>query len=359
MINSLFDIIILWAWAAWLFCATNIDNKYKTLIIEWANTPANKLLLSAKWRWNITNKNISPLDDYVTNDKYFLESAFKKYWVSRFLEYLNQEWIETKEEDFWRILLASNKVAHFKDYLLTEIESKWTQILYNTYVEKVCKVDNFFEIITKDMNFYAKNIVIATGWPSFPKLWASDIAIKIAKDFWLKTTPFYPALAWFETHQDFSSLSGSSVICDLSLIYYNNTIFKQHWPILFTHRWLSGPSIFNASLFMRESWPYKLNIKINKEDITKRLLAFLWFHNNELQSYQFSADIKNVRWLNEAKVCWWWVNTTNLKSNFECKDIPGLYFIWECLDVTWKTGGFNLQRCWTSWFICANNFNNA
>jgi predicted flavoprotein YhiN len=42
--------------------------------------------------------------------------------------------------------------------------------------------------------------------------------LDIANKFGLKTTPFYPALVGFETNQDFSSLSGSSVIGDLSVI---------------------------------------------------------------------------------------------------------------------------------------------
>ena len=92
-------------------------------------------------------------------------------------------------------------------------------------------------------------------------------------------------------------------------------------------------------------------------EYTKRLLNFLWFRTNKLKKYIISSDIVNVRWLDEAKVCWWWVKTKNLKDNFECKNIPWLYFIWECVDVTWKTWWFNLQRCWTSGAICASGIN--
>ncbi|HCB51992.1 TPA: hypothetical protein DEP21_05540 [Patescibacteria group bacterium] len=44
-----------------------------------------------------------------------------------------------------------------------------------------------------------------------------------------------------------------------------------------------------------------------------------------------------------------------LKPNFESKKIPGLYILGELLDITGKTGGFNLQRCRTSARHCAQN----
>jgi predicted flavoprotein YhiN len=42
---------------------------------------------------------------------------------------------------------------------------------------------------------------------------------------------------------------------------------------------------------------------------------------------------------------------------FEAKTIPWLYGIGECLNVTGKTGGFNLQRCRTSGAICGKALN--
>ena len=214
-----------------------------------------------------------------------------------------------------------------------------------------------FKIKTSNEIFYTKKCIVATWWPSFPKLLASGVAVDIAKKFGLKTTNFYPALVGFETSQNFSSLSGSSVIWNLSLLDNDKIIYQQKWPILFTHRWISGPAVFNASLFMRDEnkrkKKYKVRFLVPDKDITKRLLSFLWFRSNKLKEYIISSDIVNVRWLDEAKVCGWWVKTENLNPNFECKVVPGLYFIWECVDVTGKTWWFNLQRCWTSGAVCA------
>lgn len=361
MTNNVYDVIILWAWPASLFCANRFSIWKKILIIERSNSPAQKLLLSAKWRWNLTNSMINPKFDYVDDNPDFVIDAFKKFWTNHFLEFLNHEWIETKEENNGRILLKSGKVKEFHEKLLELIENKWIKITYNTEFLDIKKLDDsIFEIETSQWLYCTKNFIVATWWPSFPRLWASSIAINIAKKFNLEVTDFYPALVGFETEQDFSSLSWSSIIGNLSLIHGDEIIYKELWPILFTHRWISGPAVFNSSLFIRDKLDreqYKIKFSVSEKEITKRLLAFLWFKTNKLKEYIVSSNIVNVRWLDEAKVCWWWVKTKNLNSNFECKDIPWLYFIWECVDVTWKTWWFNLQRCWTSAAICADGIN--
>lgn len=358
MERKTYDIIILWAWAVWLFCASKISDLKSVLILEKSSSPAQKLLLSAKWRWNITNSKINPQNDYVTDDSDFVISAFDKFWVKDFLEFLNDEWIEVKEEDNGRILLKSWKIKQFHEKLLQIVEDKWVEIKYNSEILDVNKIEDWiFEIKTLDWVYYAKKCIVATWWPSFPKLWASAVAISIAKKFNLKAKDFYPALVGFETKQDFSSLSWSSVIWTLNLLKNDKVIYQQEWPILFTHRWISGPAVFNASLFMRDNVMYKVRFLVSDREITKRLLNFLWFRSNKLKEYIISSDIMKVRWLDEAKVCWWWIEISNLNGNFECKNVPWLYFIWECVDVTWKTWWFNLQRCWTSGAVCADEIN--
>ncbi len=361
--DKVYDVIILWAWPAWLFCANNISNQKSVLILEKSDSPAQKLLLSAKWRWNITNLNVNPWKDYATDNTDFVKSAFENYWVQNFLDFLENEWIEVNEENNGRILLKSGKVKEFHEKLLQLIENKWIEIKYNYEFLDINKLKDWnFNIETSNWNYQTKNFVVATGWPSFPKLGASSIAIEIAKKFKLEITTFYPALVWFETNQNFSSLSWSSVVGNFKLLKNNQIIYEESWPILFTHRWISWPAVFNGSLFIRENLnesnaKYKIRFSVSDKQITKRLLSFLWFHTNKLKEYVITSDIVNVRWLDEAKVCWWGVKTNNLNPNFECKNIPWLYFIWECVDVTGKTWWFNLQRCRTSATVSAEWIN--
>jgi len=363
MKHKLYDIIILWAWPAWLFCANKIKIWKSILILEKSGSPAQKLLLSAKWRWNITNISIDPKLDYATDNSDFIISAFNNFSVKDFLKFLNNEWINIKEENNGRILLKSNKVKDFYEKLLQLVENKWIQIIYNSDFLDIDKMTDWtFMVKTSNWIYSTKNFIVAAWSLSFPQLWATAIAMDIAKKFNLEITQFYPALVWFETSQNFSSLSWSSVIWKLNLLKWNKIIYEESWPILFTHRWVSGPAIFNSSLFIRENLKesistYKIKIFVSDKEITKKLLSFLWFHTKKLKEFIISSDIVNIRWLDEAKVCWWGIKTKNLNNNFECKNIPWLYFIGECVDVTGKTWWYNLQRCRTSGAVCADGIN--
>ena len=358
MDSKIYDVIILGAWPSWLFCASKINKWKSILVLEKSDSPAQKLLLSAKWRWNITNININPAFDYIADNSQFVIEAFKKYWAKDFINEINDIWIGIKEENNWRILLESGKVSLFHDKLVLMVKEKWVDIHFWENLISVNKSNDLFEVNTSKSVYKSKFFIVATGGPSFPNLWATGVAIDIAKIFNVTYKNFYPALVWLETQQDFSSLSWSSVVGNLSLLKSNQTVYHGVWPILFTHRWISWPIVFNSSLVIEDTNnKYKIKLSISSSEITKRLLSFLWFHTNKLNNYIITSNIVGVRWLNEAKVCWWGILTSNLNYSFECKDCPWLYFIGECVNVTWKTGWFNLQWCWTSSSICADSIN--
>lgn len=78
-----------------------------------------------------------------------------------------------------------------------------------------------------------------------------------------------------------------------------------------------------------------------------------------MQSSQFAevqlhlADLKS--WA-EAKVTGGGVKLGELTNTFECKKIEHLSFIGEVLDLTGKTGGFNLQQAWATGYVCGKGF---
>ncbi|MFA7717378.1 MAG: NAD(P)/FAD-dependent oxidoreductase, partial [Candidatus Absconditabacterales bacterium] len=68
--------------------------------------------------------------------------------------------------------------------------------------------------------------------------------------------------------------------------------------------------------------------------------------------------VKALRPLGEAKVSVGGIILSEFDQHFQSKKIPGLYFIGEALDITGKTGGYNLQWAWSSAFCCAKGMNN-
>jgi predicted flavoprotein YhiN len=67
-------------------------------------------------------------------------------------------------------------------------------------------------------------------------------------------------------------------------------------------------------------------------------------------------EIQNYKSWKEAKATWWWIDTNELDKYMQTKKIKNLFFIWEIVDITGKTGWFNLQWAWSSWFACSRYF---
>ena len=399
----LYDIIIIWWWASGLFCSINAPKNSKKLIIERQESLWNKILLSGWGRCNFTNLNIDP-DRYFWQNKKMLSSVFHKYSNYDFMNYLDENWIKYNVEDNGRVILKSWKAKELLEFLVKKSEENNTEIQTWQTITRVEKENDFFKITTEQAEFLCKKLVISTWWISYPQIWATSFWIDIAKQFWLKIVPNFPALCWLETKEDFSSLSWSSITWNLELFDWNKKIYENQWNILFTHRWLSGPAIFNCSaglaeyltkkfldtqnknlhpdlsgssfkkeqnfsLFLKrvavgqEILEWHIQIKINPHQITKKLEKFMDSYKNSplirgggwKPEGFVTTKITNFRPLEEAKVSSGGVDMTEIKPNFECKSIPNLYFIWETLDIIWETWWFNLQRARSSGAICGQN----
>lgn len=355
----MYDIIIIWGWASWLFCSINAPKNSKKLIIEKQETLWNKILLSWWWRCNFTNLNIDP-ERYFWQNKKMLASVFHKYSNYDFMNYLDGNWIKYNVEDNGRVILKSWKAKELLDFLIKKSEKNNTEIQTWQTITKVKKEKDCFKIITKETEFLCKKLVIAAWWISYPQVWATSFWIDLAKNFWLKIIPSFPALCWIETEINFSDLSWSSITWKVEILDWNKTIYENQWNILFTHRWLSWPVVFNCSAWLAEYMTKKqweFSIRIIPNEITKKLEKFIDFSlHSEWQ--EITTEITNIRPLEEAKVSSGGVDLSEIKPNFECKNVPNLYFIWETLDIIGETWWFNLQRARSSGYICGQNFNN-
>ena len=384
----MYDLIIIWGWASGLFCSINASKNSKKLIIEKQEALWKKILLSGWGRCNFTNLNIDP-DRYFWQNKKMLASIFHKYSNYDFMNYLDIHWIKYNIEDNGRVILKNWKAKELLDFLIQESKNNNTEIQTGQTITDIEKLDDWFKITTEQTEFLCKNLVIAAWWVSYPQLWTTGFGIQVAKDFWLNIIPSFPSLCGLETELDFSPLSWSSITGQVEVFDWNKTIYETEWNILFTHRWLSGPAIFNCSAWLAEYMtksslnPFfekegtfqransssfskrgqgvDFNIRITPNEITKKLEKFLRSSpsfSKRGQGGDLETRITNFRPLEEAKVSSGGVDMNEIKPNFECKKIPNLYFIWETLDIIWETWWFNLQRARSSGYICGQNFNN-
>ncbi len=72
--------------------------------------------------------------------------------------------------------------------------------------------------------------------------------------------------------------------------------------------------------------------------------------------HNFRARIGGSEGYKKAEVTVGGVDTNELSSKtMGCKEVPGLYFIGEVVDVTGWLGGYNFQWAWASGFAAGMN----
>lgn len=369
----IYDVIIVWWWAAWLFASINMPKNLNKIILEKNPKPWVKVLLSWGERCNVSNIDIDPERDYFSLNKQVVKSLLSKFSNYDMIDWLEKNWVQTQIEDRWRIILKSWDSKQLLELLIKKANSNWTKIY--SWIDvldiniKEINWENIFDLKTNKWSYATKNVIISTWGRSFYQVWTDWWWYRIAEKFWIKLVEPYKALCGITTRKNLSDLSWSTLKLTLEIFDKDKMIYHENWSFLFTHWWISWPITFNAIIrtweYLREKWinqdkeelyireNIKAKLTFDIETITKKVK---WFFNINKENLSIILDIQEFRSWKEAKATGWWINTKELKNNFESKKIPGLYFIGEVLDITGKTWWFNLQQAWSSWFICWNSF---
>ncbi len=394
----IYDVVIVWAWAAGLFAWISLDKKLKKIVLEKNEKPWIKVLLSWWERANVSNMDIDPERDYFTQNKKFLLSIFSKYTNWDIMSFFSENWVSIVEEDRSRLILESWDSKELLACLLKKVKENNCDVKCGDWVEKIEKTPpvlkdiplhegelcsypphgggikgGVFTITTSSWQKYqAKNVIVSSWWKSFSHVWTTGDGYNFAEELWLEIIPPMPCLCGMTTKKDLKDISWVS--CKLQMYVKdkktNKNIYEEVGPILFTHFWVSWPIIHNTSvvsgvylnslgisesefeIYMKDNICLELHFDL--ENLPKSIIKFfeLSEENNIIE-----LDLHSFRSMKEAKATSGWVSTNELDNNMQSKKHDNLYFIGEVVDVTWKTWGFNLQWAWSSWFVAAKDIN--
>lgn len=364
------DIIIIGGGAAGLFCSVFSPKHLKKIILEKNTSLGKKVVLSGGERCNVTNIDISPEDDYFGENTKAMHGLLAKFSNYDMIEWIEERGIRTCIEDRGRVILESGKSKDLLNLLLDESRKNSTEIRTGCDIVKIEKADGIFLVHESSGKVTTgKNLVIATGGKSFSQVGTDGFGYTIAKQFGIEMTDPYRGLCGMVTREDLAELSGSTLDLTLSLYDDKKLLYDEKGSFLFTHTGLSGPIVFNAVIKLGEHLR-KLGIKesqqktyfeehitikltFNEESMTKRVKGFFELDETVNETILHLQDLKS--W-NEAKVTGGGVKLSELSNHFESKKIEHLFFIGEVLDLTGKTGGFNLQQAWATGYVCGKGF---
>lgn len=384
-----YDAIILGAGGAGLMCAALAGQRgRKVLLIDHADEPGKKILISGGGRCNFTNSHTAP-DRYLSANRHFAKSALSRYTAQDFIALVNKYDIDWHEKTLGQ-LFCDGSARQIVAMLMDECPDEYVSVSLGQSITDISHADGQYRVGYGNVVATAASLVIATGGPSIPKMGATSFAYDIARQFGLKVVEPRPALVPLTLGGEetlFRSLSGVSAPIIASC---GKTAFRE--SALFTHRGLSGPAILQISSYWRHGEPVSVNFlpdhnpnwlvdlkrqqprlhlkKAIAEQLPSRLTDTL------IERIALAGDLGNLadRKLEEAarrlsnwrfmpngtegyakaEVTAGGISTSDLSSkNMEARQMPGLYAIGEAVDVTGWLGGYNFQWAWASGYAAA------
>src|SRR6186713_3110186 len=169
--SNTYDAIILGAGAAGLMCASQAGQRgRRVLVLEHAEKPGKKILISGGGRCNFTNLHTAP-DRFLSANPHFAKSALSRYTPQDFLALVERHGIAWHEKTLGQ-LFCDGSARQIVDMLLAECARANVAISCSETVRRVEHGDGLFTVTTDRQVAQARALVIATGGPSIPKMGA-------------------------------------------------------------------------------------------------------------------------------------------------------------------------------------------
>lgn len=397
------DVVVIGAGAAGLMCALTAGYAgRRVLVLDHANKPGKKILMSGGGRCNFTNLATGPANFFSANP-HFCISALKRYRPEHFVELVERHGVEFVEKAPGQLFCA-HSAKDLLDVLLTECEWAGVELCLKTTVERIERVGEGMRLATSVGRIEAGAVVIATGGLSIPTMGATGFGYDVARQFGLDVTQTRPALVPFTLTSQWKARAAdlAGVSCDVavSAIREGQRLGpgRQRYyrePMLFTHRGLSGPGMLQISSYWqpgdeleidllpgfdiadslaeaRQAAPRRQLSTWLGERLPRRLAqALVEWHgedptlaelsNSRIEAWQERLGAWRLKpagtegW-RTAEVTLGGVDTTAISSkDFSVEGLPQLRFIGEVLDVTGELGGYNFQWAWASGVACGGS----
>ena len=381
-----YDVVVLGAGAAGMMCAIEAGKRGRSvLVLDHADAAGEKIRISGGGRCNFTNMRTAP-EHFLSDNPRFCISALRRYTPKDFVAMVERHGIAYHEKALGQ-LFCDGSAGQIIRMLLEEMEGYGVKLRLKSVIEDVEKKEGYRVTVEGMDHIHCGSVVVATGGKSIPKMGATGFGYDLAKQFGLRLTNIRPALVplTFEIGllERLSSLSGVSLD---AVIASGKTKFAE--AMLFTHRGLSGPSILQISSYWREGDEIVLDmapgidlfeeLRRARTEQGRQAIHTVLGHFIPKRLAQLIADLegasgpigdfsdKRLRVIANAIKDWHvkpvgsegyrtaevtlgGVDTRDLESRtLEAKEVKGLYFIGEVVDVTGWLGGYNFQWAWAS-----------
>ncbi|MEG1946011.1 MAG: NAD(P)/FAD-dependent oxidoreductase [Lachnospiraceae bacterium] len=404
-------VIVIGGGAAGMFAAIwAAKNGHQVLLLEKNEKLGKKLYITGKGRCNITNAcDTEDLFKQVMHNEKFLYSAFYGFDNHQVIRFFEENGLNTKIERGERVFPQSDHSSDVIGVLQRVLKQVQVTVRLHTEVLKLQTVDGAIKGVTlKDGTTEAAEwVIVATGGCSYATTGSTGDGYRFAKETGHKIISPRPALVPFETAEawvkDLQGLSLKNVT--VKIYTENKLLYEEFGEMLFTHYGVSGPLLLSASSVINDyadKMPLTMKIDLKPaltlEQLDKRILRD--FEENQNRQFKNAVQklfpaklipvmislsgispeqkvneitkemrlnlvhlikalpvtLSSFRGFNEAIITRGGVSVKDITpATMESKQVKGLYFAGEVLDLDALTGGFNLQIAWSTGYLAGDS----
>jgi len=405
-----YDIAIIGAGPAGMMAAIqSARNNLRVVLLEKNEKLGKKLLLTGGRRCNLTNAefDLKKLVENYNNGE-FLFHAFSVFGPKQTIEFFEKIGIKTKIESGKRVFPVGDDADDILEALKVRLKENNVEILYGSEVTDIVKKGKkIIKIVLKKDEIVAKNYILATGGKSYSQTGSNGFGYKLAEKLGHTIIKPMPAVSPIRLTENWvKDLQGISLKnIKINVLLGGKKIISENGEIIFTHFGISGPAALNISGKvgeLLEEGEVKMSLdlfpELNQEEVLKSFEEILKKYPKqiiknilcEIAPERFAEVLLNVVKIEKTKIA---NNMSKIEKlavikiikNFEVtvEDILGfegamvtrggislkeidhktmkssiidnLSFAGEIIDVDGKTGGFNLQMCWSTGYLAGQS----
>jgi predicted Rossmann fold flavoprotein len=380
------------------------------LLLESANKPGAKILISGGGRCNVTNTVVAETD-FWGGRKTIVRQILRALPVRETIGFFRELGIPLHEEADGKLFPDSNRARDVLDGLLLEVARTGALLVSGCRVLGVTRETGGFRVSTSRGELFATTVVLATGGCSLPKTGSDGAGLAIAERLGHTTVATTPGLAPLILLNDdglHQELSGVSHDVELTLWVNGVADIRLTGALLWTHFGVSGPVVLNVSRHwararlegkkvaltanfcpdrrfedidarltalaierpkasvqaaLSTELPASVaaallgRLMIESDPSSRRVLAHLSRKGRRRLAHalaEWTLPVSETRGYNHAEVTAGGIALGEIDpSTMESRVCPGFFVVGEALDVDGRIGGFNFQWAWTSAFVAA------
>ena len=382
-------ILIIGGGASGIMCALKSAEKGgEVTILERSDRVGKKLLSTGNGKCNLSNLNVSA-DMYNDN---FVEKVLARYGAEEIIAEFASLGLLCKADSEGRIYPYSESATTLLNVLLQRLDERDVNVVCDCVVQKIEKKGDGFVATTSNGDFFADNVVIATGSDATMGLNSHALASNFGHKIATLNYAIAPLIC-----KDVRGANGVRAKVFASISVNGKTLMGERGELLFKDNALSGVLAFRLSSMLARYKGKVDNCQVDIDfvpDMTEKDLSDFIYNNSRAISplegilhkalaynvicsvpmdrslimsrkkaddlargcKNFKVKIDGISSKNNAQVACGGIALEDIDdTTMQSRLCKGLYIIGEVEDIDGLCGGFNLHWAWASAFACSED----